>query len=98
MKSFSFYKLPVILQCLGGALVLAPQSRAQSEIAPNHFDGRDSWAAAASAKTLAQRAKAQSTLATPALEPGAAREVVTLRRADATATKRRKPAAPKSNN
>jgi hypothetical protein len=97
MKSFSFYKLPVILLCLGGALILAPQSRAQSEIAPDHFDGRDSWADT-SAKTLAQRAKPQSTLATPALEPVAAREEVTLRRADATATKRRKPAAPQSNN
>ncbi len=108
MKPFTFYKLPIVLLCLGGALILAPQSRAQSEVAPDHFDGTDSWAAAASAMAPWQRAKpqyAQESLqardnkpATLALEPVAARSVAAPRRSDAIATKKRKPATPKSNN
>ena len=104
MKPFAFYKLPIVLLCLGGALVLAPQSRAQSEIAPDHFDGTDSWAAA-SVKATAQKAWQQSATVTsqardnksaaPALQPVAAREVTVPRRSDAT--KKRK-LAPKSNN
>jgi hypothetical protein len=108
MKPFTFYKLPIVLLCLGGALVLAPQSRAQSEIAPDHYDGTDSWAAAASAKAPAQKAKPQPALATsqarnnmpaaPALEPVAARSVAAALRSDAIVTRKRKPAAPKPNN
>ncbi len=99
MKPFAFYKLPIVLFCLGGALALAPQSRAQSEIAPDHFDGTDSWAAAASAKATAQKAKPQSAPATsparnnesaaPTLQPVAARSVIAPRRSDAIATKKR---------
>jgi len=108
MKSFSFYRLPIVLLCLGGALVLAPQSRAQSEVAPDHFDGTDSWAAAASAKAPGQKAKPQFALAisqarnntpvAPALQPVAARSVSAPRRSEAIADKNRKPAAPKPNN
>jgi hypothetical protein len=108
MKPFTFYKLPIVLLCLGGALVLAPPSRAQSEIAPDHFDGTDSWAAAASAKAPAQKAKPQPALATsrarnnmpaaPTLEPVAARSVAAPLRSDAIVTRKRKPAAPKPNN
>jgi len=108
VKPFTLYKLPIVLLCLGGALILAPQSRAQSEVAPDHFDGTDSWAAAASAMAPWQRAKpqyAQASLqardnkpATLALEPVAARSVAAPRRSDAIATKKRKPATPKSNN
>jgi len=103
MKPFIFYKLPIVLLCLGGALILAPRSRAQSEIAPDHFDGTDSWAA----KARAQKAKPQSAQATlqarnnkPAatLEPVAARNLTAPRRSDAIATKKRKPATPKSDN
>ena len=107
MKPFTFYKLPIVLLCLGGALVLAPQSRAQSEIAPDHFDGTDSWAAA-SAKATAQKARQQSAPATsqarsskpaaPALQPVAARSVTAPRRSDASATNKRKPAVPKTSN
>jgi hypothetical protein len=109
MKPFIFCKLPIVLLCLGGALVLAPQSRAQSEIAPDHFDGTDSWAAATSAKAPALRAKPQAAPAAtsqarnnvpaaPALEPIAARSVTVPRRSDAIVTSKRKPAAPKPNN
>jgi hypothetical protein len=109
MKPFTFYKLPIVLLCLGGVLVLAPQSRAQSEIAPDHFDGTDSWAAAAaSAKAPAQKAKPQPALATsqardnmpaaPTLEPVAARSVAAPLRSDAIVTRKRKPAFPKTNN
>lgn len=35
---------------LGGALLIAPQARAQSEVASDHFDGTDSWAIALAAK------------------------------------------------
>jgi hypothetical protein len=108
MKPFIFYKLPIVLLCLGGALILAPQSRAQSEIAPDHFDGTDSWAAAASVKAPAQKAKPQYAQAAsqarnnkpvaPALEPVAAHNLTTPSRSDAIAAKKRKPATPKSNN
>jgi hypothetical protein len=92
----------MVLLCLGGSLLLSPQSRAQSDIAPDHFDGTDSWAAAASTKATASKAKsnsapaslqAQSTKpASPALQPIAAHEVVAPRRSNALATKKRKPA------
>jgi hypothetical protein len=102
MKSFTINKLLIVLLCLGGSLLLSPQSRAQSEIAPDHFDGTDSWATAASAKRPAAQAKshvataslqARSTKpAAPTLQPVAAHEVTAARRSDAIATKKRKPA------
>lgn len=105
MKSFSFCRLPIIVLCLGGVLVLAPQSRAQSDVAPDHFDGTDSWATAASAKATSQKAHQPSSSvisdarpdksAAPTLQPVAARTVTTPRRA---ASKNRKAAAPKSSN
>jgi hypothetical protein len=107
MKPFTISKLSIVLLCLGGSLLLSPQSRAQSEIAPDHFDGTDSWAAAASPKATASKAKsnsataslqAQSTKpASPALQPIAAREVTTPSRSNAIANKKRKPAI-KSDN
>jgi hypothetical protein len=57
MKFFSAAKIWMPLLGLGAALALAPQSRAQSEVAPDHFDGTDSWAAAAAAKVPAPKAK-----------------------------------------
>jgi hypothetical protein len=107
MKLFIFYRLPMLLLTLGGAILLAPQVRAQSDIAPDHFDGTDSWAAAAVAKVPATQAKshpvpatlqAQNTKpASPVLQPVAAREVTAPSRSNATANKKRKPAT-KSNN
>lgn len=106
MKPFSFNKLSVVLLGLGGVLFFAPQSRAQADVAPDHFDGTDSWAAAAVAKVPAAQAKSHSvpgTLqaqntkpASPVLQPVAAREVTAPSRSNATANKKRKPA--KSDN
>lgn len=106
MKAFTICKLTALLIGLGGVLTLAPPARAQSEIAPDHFDGTDSWAVAARAKMAAKANPASAALqarsanpATPVLEPVAARNVVALRRSDAVvADKKRKPADPKSNN
>ena len=105
MKPFILLKLPLVILALGGALIFVPQARAQSEIAPDHFDGTDSWAAAASAKAPVSKLKSNPAPATeardnkpsaPSLHPVAAREIAP-RRADATGNKRRK-SAPKSSN
>jgi hypothetical protein len=56
MKFFSAVKIWLPLLGLGAALALAPQSRAQSEVAPDHFDGTDSWAPAATAQAPAPKA------------------------------------------
>lgn len=108
LKAFTICKLAVLLIGLGGALTFAPQACAQSDVAPDHFDGTDSWAAA-SAKVSAPKgnpASAPATLqarsnntATLVLQPVAARNVTASRRSDAIAAdKKRKPADPKSNN
>lgn len=44
MESFSLFKMPVIIAGLAAKFVLSPACKAQSEIAPDHFDGTDSWA------------------------------------------------------
>lgn len=66
MKFLSTMKIGMFLLGLGAALALAPQSRAQSEVAPDHFDGTDSWAAAAAAKVPAPKAKQFPVAATQA--------------------------------
>ena len=107
MKAFTICKLAVLLVGLGGVLTFAPQARAQSDVSPDHFDGTDSWAVAASARApKATPHFAPATLqardtksATPVLQPVAARNITVNRRSDAAAAnKKRKPAAPKSNN
>ena len=47
VKYFMLYRMPLLLLGIGGALLLTPACKAQSEISPDHFDGTDSWAAAA---------------------------------------------------
>jgi hypothetical protein len=47
VKHFILLKLSVLLLGIGGALVLPPTCKAQSEISPDHFDGTDSWATSA---------------------------------------------------
>ena len=103
MKSFISLRLPLVIFVLGGTFLLVPQSRAQSEVAPDHFDGTDSWAAAASGKVHASTPKSNSAPAIlqgqnnkPSVVPVAAHE--TARSSTALATKKRKPAALKSNN
>jgi len=107
MRPFIISKLSIILLCLGGTLLLSPQSRAQSDIAPDHFDGTDSWAAAAAAKAPAAQTKSHSApvilqasskiTAAPKLETVAAHEVTAPRRSKAIANKKRKPTS-NSNN
>jgi len=100
MKPFIISKLSIVLLCWGGTLLLSPQSRAQSDIAPDHFDGTDSWAAATAAKAPAAQAKSHSApviqasskiSSAPKLEPVAAHEVTAPRRSKAIANKKRKP-------
>ena len=38
MKTFFILKLPILLCFFGAALIFSPTSRAQSEVAPDHFD------------------------------------------------------------
>lgn len=47
VKHFRLLKLPLLVVGMGAALLLSPACKAQSEISPDHFDGTDSWAAAA---------------------------------------------------
>jgi hypothetical protein len=61
MKSFSLLKLPVLLLGFGAVLVFSPVCRAQSEIAPDHFDGTDPW------ETAAHRVVTPKTLQTSAV-------------------------------
>jgi hypothetical protein len=63
MKPFSMLKLPVILLGLGVAMVLAPPCKAQSEIAPDHFDGSDNWSASQASSQKATPAKGKQTQA-----------------------------------
>lgn len=60
MKLFVMFRISMGLLVFGAALVLAPSSRAQAEIAPDHFDGSDSWAAAAESKAPTPKAKQAS--------------------------------------
>ena len=43
MKCFAMWKMPILLGSLGAVLLLSPAAKAQSEVAPDHFDGTDSW-------------------------------------------------------
>jgi len=60
MKSFSALKFWMPLLGLGAALALAPQSRAQAEVSPDHFDIGDSGAAPAATTAPAPKAKQAS--------------------------------------
>ena len=46
MTTLGRLKLSIAVLGFGTALVFAPSSRAQSEIAPDHFDGNEPWAVA----------------------------------------------------
>jgi hypothetical protein len=108
VKGFNISKLAVILIGLGGSFALAPQSRAQSEIGPDHFDGTEPLTVAASAKISAPRPKPRpasmalqasgSKSNPPAAQSVAARTLTVSRRSGSVATKKRTSAAPKSND
>jgi hypothetical protein len=88
VKSFIICKLALSAAFLGGALLLAPASRAQADLAPDHFDGTDSWAAAAQVPvtkakpvvaSATQQAKSNKPGA-PTVQPVSARQVATAPR------------------
>ena len=83
MKSSVLFKIPGILVGLAAILVLSPASKAQSEIAPDHFDGTDSWEAAAHHKVAASKSQ-QERVATQVnhhrLVSRASREIATKRK------------------
>ena len=59
MKSFSLLKLPVLLVGFGALLLFSPACKAQSEVNPDHFDGTDTWEAAARRPVASQGKAAQ---------------------------------------
>jgi len=62
VKSLFSWKTSVLLLGIGGAMLLSPACKAQ-EVNPDHFDGRDSWAAAAQTAKPAKSRAAASTSA-----------------------------------
>jgi hypothetical protein len=67
MRSLHLFKISMPLVAVAACLVLSPVSQAQSEIAPDHFDGTDSWQAAAHHKIARSKSqqKGVATLANP---------------------------------
>ena len=63
MNAMRVLKLSMPLLAFGVALVFTPACRAQSEVAPDHFDVADAGAAAATAKVPAAKAKRSSQVA-----------------------------------
>ena len=59
MRSLASLKIGVTVVGLAAGLLLCPASRAQSEIAPDHFDGTDSWEAAAHHKLAGSNSRQQ---------------------------------------
>lgn len=100
MKHFMLVKLPLLVLGMGAALLFTPACRAQSEINPDHFDGTDSWAAAAKVvhapaqkQALAKpslQAKSQKTTQTSAFQLAAAREATKPGNRDAVAVDRKR--------
>jgi hypothetical protein len=85
MKPSIFWKIPMMVVGLGGALLLAPACKAQSEVSPDHFDGTDAWEIAARTPVPARakpaanggsyQAKSQKASAGASLQVTAVREV-----------------------
>lgn len=90
MKLSTLLRMTLGLAGLTAGLVLAPASRAQADVAPDHFDGTDSWATAAAApasksklNATAPAASAHSTKpASARVQPVAARTAVNPRRTE----------------
>jgi hypothetical protein len=55
MNSFGMFRISMIVPTFAAAMFVAPQCRAQFEIDRDHFDGTDSWQAAALAKAYAPK-------------------------------------------
>jgi len=60
VKSFSLFKLPILLAGFGALLLFSPTCKAQSAVSPDHFDGTDTWEVAAR-KPVTSKAKAPAT-------------------------------------
>ena len=97
MKPSTLLRMTLGLAGLTAALVLAPASRAQADVAPDHFDGTDPWAAAAAVPgpKAKPNAIARSTKSTSAsVQAVAARTAIGSRR---PIEKKRKPSQHTSN-
>jgi len=60
VKSFSLFKLPILLAGFGALLLFSPTCKAQSAVSPDHFDGTDTLEVAAR-KPVTSKAKAPAT-------------------------------------
>jgi hypothetical protein len=61
MKSFRMLNIPVMLLGFGVAIIISPACKAQSEVAPDHFDGSEPWVASQSAPRKVSPAKDKQT-------------------------------------
>jgi hypothetical protein len=96
MKPSTLLRMTLGLAGLTAALSLAPASRAQADVAPDHFDGTDPWAAALSVPAAKAKSNASVQTTKPApvrVEPVAARTGVPSRRA----ADRKRKSTPASN-
>jgi hypothetical protein len=68
MKSFGIWHIPAMVVAFGAVLTMSPACKSQSEVAPDHFDGNESWVAPQTAQQpAAQKAGAnKSKQAVPA--------------------------------
>ncbi|HYA62043.1 MAG TPA: hypothetical protein VED66_02500 [Candidatus Sulfotelmatobacter sp.] len=101
MKPFVSVKMAILLGGLGAALTLAPACKAQAEIAPDHFDGTDSWETAhkpavvpkTTQKPAAKQAKAPKTDPAATMKLASASDPSKAPQADAVALQDKRKAA-----
>jgi hypothetical protein len=106
MKSFVMLRLPMLLCGLGAALILSPACKAQSEVAPDHFDGTDSWEVAYQAappkshqqKPAVEQARTQKPSSAATLQLTAVRDVTSPTPQDAVAIQGKHKPARKPKN
>ena len=110
MKAVITIKWPILAFCFGAALTLSPACKAQSEIAPDHFDApnvepfeKPSAIAVAGAKTANAKpstapGSAHNAKRAESLRLASAHESPDSRQSAAAIDKKRKPAPAKSNN
>ena len=106
MKPFGLLRLAVVSCGLCALLYFPSTCKAQSEVSPDHFDGTDSWEAAAKKPHAAKPKPAQVSLQSnqgkpgtnPTMQLAAKREFSAPARHDAVAVEdKRKPTAQKPN-
>jgi hypothetical protein len=94
MKLFGAIKFWMPLVGLGAALVLAPQSRAQADVSPDHFDENGITSDFAHTKPLAAKTAAKKTAAAPTAS-NVAHNQKPRTKAKAQTVAKNSPAAPK---